>query len=157
MGHHAGPKYTPERLKRFADALRMGATYALACKYAGFSYNRYREWMIDAETNPDSPYRDLPELVAEAEGQASVKWLEVIEKAASDGDWKAAAWKLERRYAEDYARRSVVDAAMTHQVSHAMIRELAAEEARLIPAEALPALEDADLQVLDAANRDPGE
>jgi hypothetical protein len=43
--------------------------------------------------------------VKEAEGKATVGWLAKIEKAASEGNWTAAAWKLERRYPNDYGRR----------------------------------------------------
>ncbi len=33
-----------------------------------------------------------------------LQWLAKIEKAASDGAWQAAAWKLERRYPHVYGR-----------------------------------------------------
>jgi hypothetical protein len=31
--------------------------------------------------------------------------LEIIDKAAADGKWQAAAWKLERRYPTQYGRQ----------------------------------------------------
>ena len=95
--------YTEERIERILEALRMGATYTLACNYAGVSYRRFREWMVDAEEVEGSQYAGLPEMVAEAEGIAAVGWLAKIEKAATEGVWQAAAWKLERRYPRDYS------------------------------------------------------
>jgi hypothetical protein len=47
------------------------------------------------------------EIVGHYEGQAGVKWLAKIEREASEGSWQAAAWKLERRYPNDYGRKVV--------------------------------------------------
>jgi hypothetical protein len=41
----------------------------------------------------------------DAEGDAAVRWLAEIELAAKNGTWQAAAWKLERRYPQDYGRQ----------------------------------------------------
>jgi len=98
-------KYTPERVKRITDALRMGATYELACGYAGIGFDTFNQWR---KTKPE-----FFEMLKEAEGAAAVGWLAKIEKAANDGEWQAAAWKLERRYPDDYGRR-VNDNRNTH-------------------------------------------
>ncbi len=90
-------KYTPETVDKLTQAIRLGATYVLACSYAGISERTFREWM---ETKP--PFFQS---VKEAEGAATVGWLAKIEKAASDGNWQAAAWKLERRYPEMYGKQ----------------------------------------------------
>ena len=50
-------------------------------------------------------YHDFYDAITRAEGAASVQWLAKIEKAASDGNWQAAAWKLERRFPHEYGRR----------------------------------------------------
>lgn len=92
-------KYTPETVKKLTDAIRMGSTYELACGYAGITTTTFYEWM-----NTKS---DLPDIVKEAEGAAAVGWLAKIEKAANDGAWQAAAWKLERRYPQDYGRTAI--------------------------------------------------
>lgn len=92
-------KYTPERADRLIQAIRMGATYELACNYAGISEDTFAAWR--------KRYPDLSERVKEAEGGAAVGWLAKIEKAANDGEWQAAAWKLERRYPAQYGRRVV--------------------------------------------------
>lgn len=87
-------------MDRILVALRQGASYALAANYGGISYETFRKWR---ETKP--AFRDA---IMEAEGDATVKWLAKIEQAASDGSWQAAAWKLERRYPQDYGR-TVID------------------------------------------------
>ena len=88
---------TPENAKKIMDALRMGATYELACGYAGISKDTFDRWRAT-----DAAFAAQ---VKEAEGAAAVGWLAKIEKAANEGTWQAAAWKLERRYPEQYGRQ----------------------------------------------------
>jgi hypothetical protein len=89
-------KYTPEVVQRVVQAIELGATYELACGYAGISHETFAQWR---RSKPE-----FLEAVKEAEGRAAVKWLAKIEQAASDGTWQAAAWKLERRHPHDYGR-----------------------------------------------------
>lgn len=89
-------KLTPGVQQRIVQAIELGATYELAASYGGITYQTFRVWM---DTKPS-----FSEAVKAAEGKAAVKWLAKIEAAASDGNWQAAAWKLERRYPGDYGR-----------------------------------------------------
>lgn len=89
-------KYTPETVQKLLDALKMGATYQLACGYAGIHFDTFNEWR---KAKPE-----FSEQVSLAEGMAAFGWLSQIEAAARDGTWQAAAWKLERRYPQDYGR-----------------------------------------------------
>lgn len=98
-------KLTPETQKRIVDGIRMGATYELASQYGGVAYNTFNEWMKAGEGAQSGRYRDFYEAVKKAEGEAAIGWLAKIEKAASDGEWQAAAWKLERRYPQNYGRQ----------------------------------------------------
>lgn len=89
-------KYTDETVAKVVKAIKLGATYELAANYAGISYELLRQWM----------HEKVAFLVAikAAEGEAALGWLTKIQEAANDGDWHAAAWKLERRYPEAYGR-----------------------------------------------------
>lgn len=89
-------KLTPDVRERLLQAVRLGATHELACMYAGVSVDSFARYRTDA---------DFAEDVKRAEGQAALGWLAKIEKAATDGNWQAAAWKLERRYPDVYGRR----------------------------------------------------
>jgi transposase len=116
-------KYTPQVVARLVRAVRMGSTYGLACKFAGIGERTFFTWMADArearETGAKSKYSNLLEEIERAEGEAAVRWLAVIEKAAvDDGDWRASAWRLERRYPDEYGKRAIqfsgqVDTQMT--------------------------------------------
>ena len=89
-------KYTPDVVKRLCDAIAIGATYDLACKYAGISDELFRRWRA-------TKVGFLGQVQA-AEARGAIGWLAKIEQAASAGSWQAAAWKLERRYPADYGR-----------------------------------------------------
>ena len=84
------------RMKRLTDAISLGATIRLACKYANINTKTYYVWR--------DRYPEMLEAVASAEGRGLVGWLAKIETAANAGSWQAAAWKLERRYPETYGR-----------------------------------------------------
>lgn len=90
-------KYTPDTLDRLRRALELGAPQKMACAAAGIGHTTFHEWM---NTRPE-----FRELVQNAEAVAAVGWLAVIEQAAQSGTWQAAAWKLERRYPQDFGRR----------------------------------------------------
>ena len=92
-------KYTPETVEKLTQAIRLGATYKLACDYAGISEDTFARWR--------EQHADFADIIQKAEGTAAVGWLAKIEAAASDGNWPAAAWKLERRYPEMYGRQRV--------------------------------------------------
>lgn len=89
-------KLSPDVKERVLQAIRLGATYELACAYAGVSRRSLLRYRKDGAFGAE---------VEKAEGHAAVTWLAKIEKAASDGEWTAAAWKLERRYPDVYGRR----------------------------------------------------
>lgn len=90
-------KYTPETTTAILDAIRVGTPLTHACRYGGVSFETFNEWR--------KQYSEFSEQVKEAESEAVKGWLEHIETAARNGSWQAAAWKLERRYPQDFGRR----------------------------------------------------
>lgn len=98
------PDITPY-IDKLVNAILIGATYELAALYAGISVDTFGRWRKKAATAaPGTPLALLHERLQEAEGRAAIGWLAKIETQANQGDWKAAAWKLERRYPETYGR-----------------------------------------------------
>jgi hypothetical protein len=92
----ARPKFSPDVQQRICDAIALGATYDLAAKYGGVTYETFNEWRKHKPS--------FSEALQEAEGRAAIGWLTKIEHAATQGTWQAAAWKLERRYPDEYGR-----------------------------------------------------
>ena len=103
----APSKFTPETVEKLVQGIRLGATYELACKSAGISYQTFNEWR-NGRSFPKGVTKaqksEFSDAIEKAEGDAALQWLAKIEKAASEGAWQAAAWKLERRYPHAYGR-----------------------------------------------------
>ena len=107
-------KRTPALEKRLVDALRLGATDTLACQYAGISTDTLSRWQHASAA--------FAAVLTRARGELGVGLLATIEQAARL-DWRAAAWKLERRWPQDYGRQILTlegDAANPLAVLHAM-------------------------------------
>jgi hypothetical protein len=128
-------KLGPEVKSRILTAIRLGATYELAAKYAGVAGDtlwRYRK---------DPAFRME---VEKAEGEAVAGWLAVIEQAARAGEWTAAAWKLERRYPHVYGRRvQEIEGTVEHRIPvvfdhDAAVAELTAPALALGPGDDRP-------------------
>lgn len=103
---------TPEVHKSIVQAVSLGSTYELAAQAGGVAYNTFFEWMRRGEriskqsavSEKDKPFLAFYEDIKRVEGEAVKRWLAHIEAAANDGQWQAAAWKLERRYPQSYSR-----------------------------------------------------
>ena len=103
--HYAGRPTlcTPDVQERAVQAIRVGSTRKIACLCAGICEETWSNWM-ERGRKGEIPYVVFMEAIQKAEGEAASKWLEYLDIAMEQGNWQAAAWKLERRYAEDYGR-----------------------------------------------------
>lgn len=100
-------KLSKDIVDKLVQALALGATYDLACRYAGIERTTFYKWMKRGEAGEDAQFVNLFNAIKDIEARAALGWLAKIEEAARDGSWQAAAWKLERRYPQEYGRRSV--------------------------------------------------
>lgn len=102
-------KLTPERKQKLVDALKGGNYRQTAALYAGIGVSTFYRWLeigeADLERDKQSPERELLEAVKEAEAQAEIAAIALISRAAADGSWQAAAWRLERKYPDRWGRR----------------------------------------------------
>jgi hypothetical protein len=98
-------KLTDDTQNRIVEAIELGSTYEMAAQYGGIVYNTFNEWMKAGEKAKSGRKKEFYEAIKKAEGVAVHGWLKNIEDAARNGNWQAAAWKLERRYPQDYGRQ----------------------------------------------------
>jgi hypothetical protein len=99
-------KLTPEVREKILVAIRKGAPYQLACDYARIDVSTFCKWRIRAEVNKDPLFVEFFQDLKEAEGHTSLIWLDVIDKAMKEGQWTAAAWKLERRHYKHFSNQA---------------------------------------------------
>lgn len=93
-------KFDDERVNKILQALRVGATLAVAAQFAGIDETTLHRWR--------TRYASFASQIKEAQASAEITWLAVIERAATTS-WQAAAWKLERLYPDRYALKNRVN------------------------------------------------
>jgi transposase len=107
MGRHT--KLTPEMQDRIVQAIQAGNYIEVAAQYAGISKGTLYRWLQNAEdASADDIYRDFRDAVESARSAAEVRNVALIQKAANDGTWQAAAWYLERTSWQRWGRRTMV-------------------------------------------------
>ncbi len=110
MAHPGGrpTKFTPKVQETLTKFIELGATYEDACACAGITYRTFRNWMSQGQQESEpgqesGKFFKFFQAIKRAEGRLVFRLMAQIEAAATD-DWKAAAWKLERRYPDRYGR-----------------------------------------------------
>lgn len=97
-------KLTPDVQDRVIQAIKMGNYQETAAAYAGISQSTFYHWMDRGRNEPGSIYSEFLEAVEKAKADSEVRDVALIEKAATDGSWQAAAWKLERKFPQKWGR-----------------------------------------------------
>lgn len=90
---------------RIIQALTAGNYQDTAARYAGVDESTFYRWMQKG-ADPDAPaiYRDFRQAVETARSQAEVRAVALINQAAQNGTWQAAAWYLERSHPQRWGR-----------------------------------------------------
>jgi hypothetical protein len=97
--------FSQEKADRVCEAVRRGMSYKQAAAYAGISYSTLNRWRIEGQDEEGAPeFWEFWKSFEQAAGEAAFRNLGYIDEAASRGDWKAAAWMLERRYPEEWGK-----------------------------------------------------
>ena len=84
----APSKYTPDRIKRILNLIRVGNFKTVAARTCGISSETLSQW----EKNKTG----FTELIKEAENECEAILVARINKASME-QWQAAAWMLERK------------------------------------------------------------
>ena len=90
-------KFTKERKERIIQAIGAGCSYEMAADYAGISRQTLWTWIKKGEEGKDRNYVTFLDSIKTAEIEGAMANLGTIQEA-SQKDWKAAAWILERRH-----------------------------------------------------------
>jgi transposase len=123
MGRPIGSsKLTPDIQVKIVDALKLGNYIETAAALAGINKTTVYEWLkrgarekerLENSTNARGRKEELPFLhfsnaVEKAMAESEHRDLLVIAKA-SQTDWKASAWRLERKYPKRWGRKDRLD------------------------------------------------
>jgi len=127
---HAGgrpTKLTEDNVAKMLSAIRCGAPKSTAAKAVGIAPRTLRMWLQRAK-EPDAPpeLRDLKERLDRAREEGITARLATIQKASQE-DWRAAAWLLERDDPEKFSMRQKVEHSGSIGLAH-LLGKLADEK-----------------------------
>ena len=99
---------TPEVTEIVCRELRLGLSIASACAAAGITKTSYYEYHQRASEGP--PFSVFAAATTKARSEGT-RGLEHTVRKAAVGDWRAAAWMLERKAPEDWSKRTEITGA----------------------------------------------
>lgn len=95
-------RFNAEVLEVICKGVKLGLSYERAAENAGVSRSVLHRW-IAADNAGKAQYRGVCDALAKARAEGETRLLARVIKAGEE-DWRAAAWILERRHPENYAR-----------------------------------------------------
>lgn len=98
------PKLDLAMTQRIIDLIRAGNYLEVAATAAGIHRTTLYRWMRHGRDQKRGRYRKFLSQVERAQAEAEARDVAIIAKAAPD-DWKAAAWRLERKAPRRYGPR----------------------------------------------------
>lgn len=75
----------------------------------GIDKSTWYRWLSEGETAKSGLKKEFYDTVKKAEKEAIARNVALIQRAAQEGNWQAAAWWLERKYFEDWGRKDKLD------------------------------------------------
>lgn len=109
--NHGGrpTKLTDEVQRAICRGIRMGNYIETAALLAGVSKQTFYTWVkkghAEREAGRNGKYARFLDAVEKAQAEAEALDLAIITKAAREGQWQAAAWRLERKFPDRWGRR----------------------------------------------------
>ena len=94
-------KLDPQVASRIVDLVRAGNYIDTAAGTCNIHRSTLYRWLQKGEQQRSGPFRDFHDAVVKAQAESESRDLLLIAKAAVD-DWRAAAWRLERRSPRRY-------------------------------------------------------
>lgn len=101
----SGQKPTPQLTEELCTDILNGLSKTNACRKAGVGVDTLASWMRRGSQG-EQPFADFAQAVDRADQTLKGRLVSYIEHSASRGDWKAAAWLLERRFRSEYGPKA---------------------------------------------------
>lgn len=100
----AHSQFSEERAERVVEALRLGASREGAAACASVAPSTLYDWIRRGKAG-EAPYAGFWLRIETEQRAWEVGALRRVHEAAEKGTWQAAAWLLERRLPQHYAKR----------------------------------------------------
>ena len=100
-------KLTPEVQDLIVDGINAGLTFGLTCARAGVNPATFYRWLEKGEAAKSGVFCEFCDTVSRAKADSAMRLVSQITLQAPTV-WRAAAFLLERRFPDDYGKRSEV-------------------------------------------------
>ena len=97
-------KLTPELTEEITTYIRDGNSPTVSATLVGISPSTYFNWMSKG-SNLEPRFMEFLESIKRANAQSIVNQVAHIARAADGGNWRAAAWLLERKAPESFGKK----------------------------------------------------
>ena len=101
-------KLTPELTKKLADLVAAGVEVERAAACVGISPKTLERWRAKGRDARSGLFREFELALYQADAQAEVRDVLLVGKAAQT-NWKAAAWRLERRTSQRWGPKRPIE------------------------------------------------
>jgi len=118
-GKHPGGrpvKLTPEVHQKFVTLIQNGNYIECAAKVCAISKETVYAWLKKGALEKKGIYREFSDAVCTAQGMSEARDVITVGKA-SEKDWKAAAWRLERKFPQRWGRQDSEGKTVTVETS----------------------------------------
>ena len=84
---------TPELQREICDLLSDAVNIETVCELVSIAKATYYNWRERGESG-EEPFAEFLDATTRARAKAKLMLLRIIDRAAENGDWRAAAWRL---------------------------------------------------------------
>lgn len=118
---------TPELRDKICNFVRIGSYIETAVAAAGLSKETFYAWLKDSAhlhtlkrnalengqpfepTDDELALMEFSDALEKAMAESELADVAVVKQAAANGEWQAAAWRLERKFPKKWGRRYIVE------------------------------------------------
>jgi hypothetical protein len=122
--------FDPDKAKNVITMILAGNYIETAAAAAGVAKSTLYDWLKYGAAQKSGKYKDFSDAVYEAVAKAEAIDVTHVGTAARSGDWRAAAWRLERRNSKRWGRKEHIT------IGDVKMEELSTEELEAIVAAA---------------------
>lgn len=102
-------KLTKKRHDTLVKMARLGHYDCTAARFSGVDPSTLKHWLRKGKEQTEGIYFEFAEAYELAKAQGETRLLSEITNAVEAGDWRAAAWILERKYPARWSKQNRVE------------------------------------------------
>ena len=80
-----------------------------AAVFCGVSKQTLYTWLKRGNEEPNTIFEKLLDALDQAMAESEVRDMIAVNKAVEDGDWRAVAWRLERKFPRKWGKKQILE------------------------------------------------